>query len=223
MKLASLLSLATLVAFQGCSTKSTFQQRVNSRHTAAGLGSITIDELRGITAGKPIRASKVRVTFSGLEAHGTKSAPAVETKIGNMATVELIREFRYPTAFDFPQPSQSSGGPIALTPTTPTEFETQNTGLMIEFTPELRGPVVVLKGVVRERIFEGFTQSAGEVFRPIVTKDGAVITPNRVHAPMFTTRETPIYAALRPGKPDAFMVNTERGIRRLNVLCEVVP
>src|SRR5207248_7779161 len=63
------------------------------------------------------------------------SAPRVTTKSGQRAVIEIVREFRYPTQFQAPQvPTFNSGGngnapaPAVVTPTTPTAFETRNTG-----------------------------------------------------------------------------------------------
>src|ERR1700746_1045843 len=75
------------------------------------------------------------------------SAPRLTTKSGQRAVIEVVREFRYPTQFQPPQMPQSfgslSGTTIAtgqsstsntfpVTPTTPTAFETRNTGVTLE-------------------------------------------------------------------------------------------
>ena len=73
------------------------------------------------------------------------SAPRVTTKSGQRAVIEIVREFRYPTQFQPPQIPQTVGSvrtdagvgsivpsgaasPVPVTPTTPTAFETRNTG-----------------------------------------------------------------------------------------------
>src|SRR5437660_1903971 len=75
------------------------------------------------------------------------SAPSVTTKSGQRAIVEVIREFRYPRTYTQPQvPSISSttgttliGGaatvPVVVTPTTPQDWETRNTGVTLEVEP----------------------------------------------------------------------------------------
>src|SRR5438128_260750 len=67
------------------------------------------------------------------------SAPRVTTKSGQRAVIEIVREFRYATQFQAPQvPTFSGGGvtttapPVVVTPTTPTAFETRNTGVTLE-------------------------------------------------------------------------------------------
>jgi general secretion pathway protein D len=91
------------------------------------------------------------------------SAPKVTTKSGQRAVIEIIREFRYPTEFDPPQIPQNFGntgigggvttinpltgllsssgsqGSFPVTPTTPTAFETRNTGVTLEVEPTV-GP-----------------------------------------------------------------------------------
>ncbi|HSI10840.1 MAG TPA: type II and III secretion system protein, partial [Chthoniobacter sp.] len=80
------------------------------------------------------------------------SSPKVTTKSGQRAVIEIIREFRYPTEFTPPQIPQtfqtptvvgglglgtgsSSSGSFPVTPTTPTAFETRNTGVTLEVEP----------------------------------------------------------------------------------------
>ena len=59
------------------------------------------------------------------------SAPRVTTKSELKATIEIIREFIYPTAF------QQNKGPFAKPVTTPTNFDKKNTGLTLEVTPTI--------------------------------------------------------------------------------------
>lgn len=76
------------------------------------------------------------------------SAPSVTTKGGARATMEVTREFIYPTEFDPPQLPQGGGGNLNLgggggnqiaTPTTPTAFEMRPTGVRLEAEPTV-GP-----------------------------------------------------------------------------------
>ena len=95
------------------------------------------------------------------------SAPRVTTKSGQKATIEIIREFIYPTQFQPPQipqnfnggtsfannsnpvtgaltsitggSSSSGGASFPVTPTTPTNFEKRNTGVTLEVEPVI-GP-----------------------------------------------------------------------------------
>jgi beta-lactamase regulating signal transducer with metallopeptidase domain len=53
------------------------------------------------------------------------AAPRVTTRVGQRAVIEIIREFRYPTAFNAEQPVP-----------TPKDFETRNVGVTVEALPE---------------------------------------------------------------------------------------
>src|SRR5438045_4238326 len=72
------------------------------------------------------------------------SAPSVTTKSGQRAVIEVIGELRYPRTYTQPQvPSISSSSttliagpvPVVVTPTTPQEWETRNTGVTLEVEP----------------------------------------------------------------------------------------
>src|SRR4030095_9326548 len=102
------------------------------------------------------------------------SAPRVTTKSGQRAVIEIIREFRYPTEFDPPQIPQNFGntggngggtgvtlqlpGSFPVTPTTPTGFETRNTGVTLEVEPVVGpdGYTIDLSLVPQVVEFEGF-------------------------------------------------------------------
>jgi len=137
------------------------------------------------------------------------SAPRVTTKSGQRAVIEIIREFRYPTEFDPPQIPQtfgntgvttgvttSSSNSFPVTPTTPTAFETRNTGVTLEVEPVVGpdGYTIDLNLVPQVVEFEGFINYGS----PIQTTStnaltGAtsiqVITPNVINQPIFSTRK----------------------------------
>ena len=145
------------------------------------------------------------------------SAPRVTTKSGQRAVIEIVREFRYPTQFDPPKIPDSvgsnvggnlgaldpvtglfSGGSVnsfPVTPTTPTSFETRNTGVTLEVEPVVGpdGVTIDLNLVPQVVEFEGFinygspiqTTTAGPMGVPIT----AVITPNTINQPIFNSRK----------------------------------
>src|SRR5437588_2055342 len=108
------------------------------------------------------------------------SSPRVTTKSGQRAVIEIVREFRYPTQFQPPQIPQnfrggdssasfnpltgaitngsSSSGTFPVTPTTPTAFETRNTGVTLEVEPVVGpdGVTIDLNLVPQVVEFEGF-------------------------------------------------------------------
>jgi general secretion pathway protein D len=155
------------------------------------------------------------------------SAPRVTTKSGQRAVIEIIREFRYPTEFDPPQIPQNFGNngggvtffnPLAglspqtqsesfpVTPTTPTAFETRNTGVTLEVEPIIGpdGYTIDLNLVPQVVEFEGFVNygspiqtTSQDIFgRPVVN----VITPNVINQPIFSTRKVTTSVSIFDGQ-----------------------
>lgn len=145
------------------------------------------------------------------------SAPHVTTKSGARAVIEVIREFRYPTEFSEPQIPQTFGNqgqnqqifnpltPLAnqgggsstfpVTPSTPSGFETRNTGVTLEVEPNLNPDGVSVEMQLAPQVveFEGFinygspiqTTSTNLLGQQVVN----VITPNIINQPIFSTRK----------------------------------
>ena len=139
------------------------------------------------------------------------SAPRVTTKSGQRAIIEIVREFRYPTQFQPPQIPQSfrsdapATDPLAtgltqappvfpVTPTTPTAFETRNTGVTLEVEPVVGpdGVTIDLNLVPQVVEFEGFI-NYGSPINTFSTTLGVstrqVITENVINQPIFSTRK----------------------------------
>ena len=147
------------------------------------------------------------------------SAPRVTTKSGQRAVIEIVREFRYPTQFDPPQIPQTvgavttrtdTGGIIPLggsssvpvTPTTPTHFETRNTGVTLEVEPVVGpdGVTIDLNLVPQVVEFEGFINYGSPILAPsssfintvtggLISSPQSVLTPNVINQPVFSTRK----------------------------------
>ena len=147
------------------------------------------------------------------------SAPRVTTKSGQRAVIEIVREFRYPTQFDPPQIPQTvgsvttrsdTGGIIPLggassvpvTPTTPTHFETRNTGVTLEVEPVVGpdGVTIDLNLVPQVVEFEGFINYGSPILAPsssflntvtggLISSPQSVLTPNVINQPIFSTRK----------------------------------
>jgi general secretion pathway protein D len=138
------------------------------------------------------------------------SAPRVTTKSGQRAVIEIIREFRYPTEFDPPQIPQNFGntgglvlqpglatqaGTFPVTPTTPTSFETRNTGVTLEVEPLVGadGYTIDLSLVPQVVEFEGFINYGSPISTTSTNALGQtvtnVITPNVINQPIFSTRK----------------------------------
>ena len=141
------------------------------------------------------------------------SAPRVTTKSGQRAVIEIVREFRYPTQFQPPQIPQtvgantgsnnfnpltgasSSSGSFPVTPTTPTAFETRNTGVTLEVEPVVGpdGVTIDLNLVPQVVEFEGFINYGSPIQTTSTNLLGVsqvnVITPNVINQPIFSTRK----------------------------------
>ncbi|MDQ6808725.1 MAG: type II and III secretion system protein [Verrucomicrobiota bacterium] len=140
------------------------------------------------------------------------SAPRVTTKSGQRAVIEIVREFRYPTQFEPPQIPQTVGStsgigagsaPIPITPTTPTAFETRNTGVTLEVEPVVGpdGVTIDLNLVPQVVEFEGFINYGSPILAPPtaistalgvipgLSKNDRVLTDNVINQPIFSTRK----------------------------------
>ncbi len=142
------------------------------------------------------------------------SAPKVTTKSGQRAVIEIVREFRYPTQFQPPQIPQNfrggdSGGSFGtgnttsvaaasfpVTPTTPTAFETRNTGVTLEVEPVVGpdGVTIDLNLVPQVVEFEGFI-NYGSPIRTVqptllgTTAQAVTLTDNVINQPIFSARK----------------------------------
>jgi general secretion pathway protein D len=139
------------------------------------------------------------------------SAPRVTTKSGQRAVIEIVREFRYPTQFQPPQIPQNFGslssGPaitagqtstsstFPVTPTTPTAFETRNTGVTLEVEPVVGpdGVTIDLNLVPQVVEFEGFINYGSPIQTFSTNLVGVstpqVITENVINQPIFSARK----------------------------------
>lgn len=133
--------------------------------------------------------------------------PSVIARSGERATIEIIREFIYPTEYEPPEipnsvgvgndglgNAQFGGGAIfPVTPAHPTAFETRNTGITLEVEPTV-GPDkryidLSLKPEMVE--FQGFINYGSPVTSPFTDGSGNLstlnITDNRILMPVFKT------------------------------------
>ncbi|MBB5033473.1 Amuc_1098 family type IV pilus outer membrane protein [Prosthecobacter vanneervenii] len=105
------------------------------------------------------------------------SAPSVTTKSGTRATMEVTREFIYPTEFDPPRLPQGNGGlnlggggggnQIA-TPTTPTAFEMRQTGVRLEAEPTVGADGNTIELTLAPEVveFDGFINYGSPILSP---------------------------------------------------------
>jgi general secretion pathway protein D len=139
------------------------------------------------------------------------TAPSIVARSGEKATIEIIREFIYPTEYEPPELPNSVGqfsnrsnddifgggasvSSFPVTPATPTAFETRNTGVILEVEPTLGddGYTIDLRFAPEIVEFEGFinygspiqTSGTDALGNPV----SVTITDNRIEMPVFSTR-----------------------------------
>ena len=143
------------------------------------------------------------------------SAPKITTKSGQRAVIEIVREFRDPTQFSEPKvpdvqshgTSNSTTTTIALPvvgPSTPSNFETRNTGVTLEVEPVVGpdGVTIDLNLVPQVVEFEGFINYGSPIktvnpallgFSPStllgMTTEAITLTDNVINQPIFSTRK----------------------------------
>jgi general secretion pathway protein D len=135
------------------------------------------------------------------------SAPTVTTKSGQRAIIEVVREFRYPRTYTPPQvPSigttTTTGSqvvPVVVTPTTPQDWETRNTGVTLEVEPVVGGDstTIDLNLVPQVVEFEGFINygspinavGINTIGNAISTSVPVLLTQNVINQPVFSTRK----------------------------------
>jgi len=139
------------------------------------------------------------------------TAPSIVSRSGEKATIEIIREFIYPTEYEPPELPNSvqvggglngggqnggnQGGNIfPVTPATPTAFETRNTGVTLIVEPTLGedGYTIDLTFAPEIVEFEGFINYGSPIQSPATDALGnpitVTITENRIEMPVFSTR-----------------------------------
>ena len=154
------------------------------------------------------------------------SAPKITTKSGQRAVIEIVREFRYPTQFTEPKvpdiqgrgSSNSTTTTIALPvvgPSTPSNFETRNTGVTLEVEPVVGpdGITIDLNLVPQVVEFEGFINYGSPIktvnpallgFSPStllgITTEAITLTDNVINQPIFSTRKVTTSVSIWDGQ-----------------------
>jgi general secretion pathway protein D len=160
------------------------------------------------------------------------TAPSVTARSGQKAKIEVIREFIYPTEYEPPEIPNSIGGQgqaggigggssvgnIPVTPSTPTAFETRNTGVTLEieptigendfmidlrFVPEIvefegfinyGSPILAPAQGARPALYDFIIEPATNLAKQVLIQEAtpalpeSVITENRIEMPVFSTR-----------------------------------
>jgi general secretion pathway protein D len=147
------------------------------------------------------------------------SAPKVTTKSGSTAKIEIVREFRYPSQFDPPQLSATTGSTYApVVPNSPTGWETKNTGITLEVEPTV-GPdsyTIELRLAPRVTEFDGFINYGNPINATVAqtfvnaigttavsilgTSATFEATPNTINQPVFSVREVETQVSVYDGQ-----------------------
>ncbi len=154
---------------------------------------------------------QVKVIMRGLsqkKGADLMTAPSVTARSGQKATIEIIREFIYPTEYEPPELPQGGGGSSTVlggtsaaqiaTPATPTAFETRNTGVTLEIEPTIgeNDFMIDLRFVPEIVEFEGFinygspiqAQATSVSATGIIIPSTVTLTENRIEMPVFSSR-----------------------------------
>lgn len=126
------------------------------------------------------------------------SAPKVTTKSGSSATVEVVREFRYPQEYEPPQIPQSTGvGRQPVTPATPTSFTMRPVGVKLEVEPTVGADnnTIDLRLLPEVSEFEGFINYGS----PIENR-GEIVTDNVINYPVFSQRKVETSVSIYDGQ-----------------------
>lgn len=126
------------------------------------------------------------------------SAPKVTTKSGTRATMEVVREFRYPREYSPPEiPTSTGSGPQPITPATPTDFDMKKVGVVLEVEPTV-GPdnkTIDLRLLPQVTEFEGFINYGSPI-----ENQGVVVTENFINYPVFSERRVETSVSIYDGQ-----------------------
>ncbi|MFA7342718.1 MAG: Amuc_1098 family type IV pilus outer membrane protein [Terrimicrobiaceae bacterium] len=193
----------------------------------SGTRAISVNAVDGLLFGSPIGPAPAVLALAGVftnpqfqivlraldQAKGVDlvSAPKVTTKSGQRATIEIVREFRYPSDYDLPTVAASSGQSrfSPVTPTTPTAFEMKPTGITLEVEPTVGPDGYTIELVLAPRVieFDGFINYGSPINANIQYLDIGVllaqrtitVTDNVINQPVFSTREVTTQVSVYDG------------------------
>ncbi len=205
----------------------------------SGTGAITPDSIDGLLSGASAAAGVTPGIFSlagvftdpqfqvVIRALAQKkgvdlmSAPSVTMKPGaQRATIEVVREFIYPTEYEPPQiPQQigatggastaigsSSASSYPVTPATPGGWEMRRVGVVMEVDAVLGGDGYTIDLTLAPEVteFEGFINYGSPIQSAATDALGnptvVVLTDNRIEQPVFSTRKVNTSVTLWDGQ-----------------------
>jgi general secretion pathway protein D len=140
-------------------------------------------------------------------------APSTTSRSGQQSTVEVIREFIYPTEYEPPELPNSIGGGVGVdfetgelfggsassfpvTPATPTSFETRNVGVMLDVLPTVSADRHYVDIAIKPSVtdFDGFVNYGTPITSPGTDALGnpttTVVTANEILMPVFSVMKS---------------------------------
>lgn len=200
----------------------------------SGTSAISLNALDAILLGSPVGPAPAALAVAGVFTNpqfqivmralsqqkgiDLVSAPKVTTQSGKSATIEIVREFRYPTEFDPPQLSATNGSQYTpVVPNTPTAWDTKNTGITLEVEPTVGSDSYTIDLRLAPRVieFDGFINYGSPINATVAASVTTVIepivefllpsftfeaTPNTINQPVFSTREVETQVSVYDGQ-----------------------
>jgi hypothetical protein len=170
--------------------------------TPSSRKRLTASRIADLTASSEIPPAKIyKVEVSDI---GASTLPAAKPE-GELFSG---RELRFPTEFE---PPQAAKGVFGIVPTTPTAFETVNTGWTIRLSAKPYGKVIAVYGVADYVQCEFVPGGYGAISGPVFTEEGEVLTPNKLDQPKLQTTTTRFNIFAVPG--ESYEVTLYRGAK----------
>lgn len=133
--------------------------------------------------------------------------PSVVTRSGQASTVQIIREFIYPSEYEPPELPNSVGGGFGdsgfggggggtspVTPATPTAFETRDVGITLEVLPVADADKRYVDITINPSFvdFDGFVNYGSPINSTVQSllggSESVQVTPNAILMPIFSTQ-----------------------------------
>ncbi len=200
----------------------------------SGTRAISVNAVDGLLFGSPAGPAPAVLALAGVftnpqfqivlralnQSKGVDlvSAPKVTTKSGQRATIEIVREFRYPSEYDLPQVQATAGSTFTpVVPTTPTAFEMKPTGITLEVEPTVGPDGYTIDLVLAPRVveFDGFINYGSPIFASVAGVIAVVGVPpvallgpgttilataNVINQPVFSVREVTTQVSVYDGQ-----------------------
>ena len=197
----------------------------------SGTRAISVNAVDGLLFGSPAGPAPARLALAGVftnpqfqvvlralnQSKGVDlvSAPKVTTQSGKRATIEIVREFRYPGEYNLPQVQAAVGSVFTpVIPTTPTSFKMKPTGITLEVEPTVGpdGNTIELELAPRLVEFDGFINYGRPInvsvrsvwidalgFLLTGPASTIVATQNVINQPVFSTRDVTTQVSVYDG------------------------